>query len=183
MSLLKTAVAVLLIAVPHAFGSSSSSMRHSLREIMNYDASKMVNLVNKEIESDKDDDAYLTVLARILAQTVLIQPHFTEREAAVRELKGKITQEDYIDVVKRAGDVLLSIADSSEGADEATAKMGLLNFVIEARSLHNAGLKPILKKIAEAKLELSESAKKYADESMQKIASASSEAQAALQKL
>lgn len=168
---------------PPAVGTSM--MRHTLRQLAEYDAYKMGRLVNREINiKDDDDDSYLNQVAITLGQTVFIQPHFTEREVALRELKGKIDQEDYMVVLKMAADNLLQIVETSSSAsDQAGGMVALTNLVTEVRALKRPELRPILQKIADANLKISEDAQKYAADPMEQLVSPSAEAVNALKAL
>lgn len=160
-------------------------MRHKLRDLVEYDTSRMTKLVNKELNmKENNDEAFLNNASDVLSQTVMVQPNFTEREAAIRELKGKLDQEDYLEVMRRAANNLLSIATTSPApSDQAGALVALRNLVVEAKGMKRPELKATLQKIAAANLQISEAAKKYAGEPMESLTSPSIEAASALQSL
>jgi hypothetical protein len=166
-------------------GSDGAMMKHNLRQIVEYDTYKMTKLVNREINMKEDStDAFLDQVAATLGQTVFLQPHFTEREVALRELKGKVDQEEYVIVLEKAADSLMSILKSSGAAsDQAGATIALTNLVVEVKALKRPELKGILQKIAVARLKVSDDAKRYAVQSMQGLISPSQEAETALKAL
>jgi hypothetical protein len=156
-------------------------MRHSLREMVRYDSYNMSRLVDKEINmKEKDEDAFLKDATMVLTQTVLVQPHYVEREVALRELKGKLDQEDYIVILGQAADNLIFLARSANASDQAGAIVGLNNLVMESNMLHRPELRPTLQKIAEANIQVSTEAKKYAEEPMERLMSPSTSAQLVL---
>jgi hypothetical protein len=160
---------------------NSPVMRHSLRELVRYDAYNMSRLVNKEINlKEKDEDAFLKDASMVLTQTVLIQPHYFEREVALRELKSKLDPEDYIVILGQAAENLIYLSKSANASDQAGAIVGLNNLIMETNSLHRTELKPILQKIADANIEASTEAKHYAEEPMERLTSPSTSAQLAL---
>jgi hypothetical protein len=158
-------------------------LRHTLRQIVEYDVTKMLYLVNHEINmKESDEEIFLNQAASVLSGTVMIQPHFTERETAIHELKGKLDQEDYIVVLSRAADQLIQIYQTSPYAsDQAGALVALTNLVVEMKSSHRPELKSTMQKIASADLKVKDEARKYARESMDRLVSPSTEAQTALQ--
>lgn len=172
-------------AAPIPLPTDGTMMRHTLRQVAEYDSYRMERLVDREINLKEDDnESYLNQVAITLGQTVFIQPHFTERETALKVLKGKIDQEDYVVVVEKAANDLLSIAKTSPSAsDQAGAMVALTNLVTEVRSMKRPELKDILQKIANANLTISEAAQKYASDPMERLVSPSSEAQVALKSL
>lgn len=162
--------------------SSAPTMRHSLREMVHYDSYKMSRLVDQEMNMrETDEDAFLRDALMVLTQTVLVQPNYTEREVALHQLKSKLDQEDYIYILQKASDNLIYlISNSTAPSDQATALVGLKNLVLEAKGLNRVELKPMLQKIADAHIQVSSSAQRYADEPMQQLISPSSEAELAL---
>ena len=163
----------------------SNMMRHSLRQIVEYDNYKMSRLVDREIDlKTADNDVFLGQVAVTLGQTVMLQPHFTERETALRELKGKIDQDDYVLVIERAAnDLLMIIRSSQTPSDQAGATVALTNLVTEIKSLKRSELREVLQKIADANISVSDQARHYAQDPMEKIVSPSDEAQSALKTL
>jgi Mg2+ and Co2+ transporter CorA len=165
--------------------SETKTMRHNLREVVEYDIAKMIHLVNIEINmKETNEDLFLANASSVLAETVLIQPHYTEREGALKELKGKIDQDDYSYVLQKAAENLLAIIQNSRSsADKATALVGLKNWVIEAKTLKQPELKDMLRKIADLHIAVTDDAKRYAQEPMQNLISPSLEAETALKTL
>jgi hypothetical protein len=162
--------------------STAPTMRHSLRELVHYDSYTMTRLVDKELNMrETDEDAFLRDATMVLTQTVIVQPHFPERQAALRELKAKLDQEDYIYILQKASDNLVYLIKNSPApSDQATALVGLKNLVLEAKTLNREELKPSLQKIADAHIQVSQAAQQYADEPMMQLVSPSSEAELAL---
>jgi len=152
-------------------------MRHSLREMVHYDSYNMSRLVNKEINmKEQDDDAFLRGATMVLTQTVLIQPHYVERQVALRELKSKLDQEDYIVILQQAADNLIFLAKSENPSDQAGAIVGLNNLIQESNTLHRTELTSTIQKIADANIQVSSEAKKYAAEPMERLTSPSTSA-------
>lgn len=170
--------------VIHSVGDSPEDhmMRHTLREIVEYDVSKMFRLLHKELDlKESDEEAFYNQAAAVLGQTVMLQTHYTERDAATREFKSRIDNEDYIVIVDRAADQLIHISQSSPFAsDQVGAVVALTNLVLEIKSSKRPELKSTLQKIANAKLNVSTEAKKYARDSMEKLPSPVAEAKNAL---
>jgi len=161
---------------------TTPTMRHSLRDLVRFDSNKMMKLVDAEMNMrETDEDAFLRDATMVLTQTVLVQPSFTEREVALRELKAKLDPEDYIFILQKASDNLISLIKNSPApSDQATALVGLKNLVIEAKTLNREELKATIQKIADAHIQVSKAAQRYADEPMLQLVSPSSEAELAL---
>ena len=129
---------------------------------------------------EKDETAFLRDAEMVLTQTVLVQPHFPERQVALRELKSKLDQEDYLVILEQAADNLLYLAKSTNPSDQAGAIVALNNLIIEGDTLHRPELRPTLQKIADTTIHISKEAKHYAEEPMAKLNSPSAMAQLAL---
>ncbi len=197
MSLVRTLILILLILAALACTTSQSmqdngftdeptapTMRHSLKELVHLDSYKMTRLVNKEMNMQEgNEETFLREATMVLTQTVLVQPQYPEREAAIHELKGKLDQEDYIYILQKAADdFIYLIRNNPAPSDQATALVGLKNLVLEASSLNRTDLKPTIQKIADAHIEVSQAAQKYADEPMMQLTSPSTQATLALAK-
>lgn len=164
--------------------AANTIMRHNIREIMSYDAEDMEKLVNKEINhKEQDDDVFQTQAAQVLTQTVLVHPRFTEREAALARLRGKMQQEEFLEVMRRGADMLVALLEDKNAspADQASGLVALTNLVIEAREMKRENFKSMLEKISKAEIEISEEARIWGREPLKNLISPSAEAKAALE--
>lgn len=162
-----------------------SNLRHNIREIVTFDSERMEKMVNEAINSkENDDEAFFSQAADALSDTVLVHPRFTEREAGLGRLKSKMDQEEYFEVMRRSASKLVKILkdDNSSPADQATALMALTNWVIEARHLPEEEMKATLEKVASAQIEISDEAREFGREPLERMVSPSEEAQLALAK-
>jgi hypothetical protein len=170
--------------------SSDHVIRHTLREVAEYDSPKMISIVNKEFAPGSNGEQYFFNRASIiLGQTVLVQPHFTEREASIREFKSKFEQSEFLGLLPQTADELISLSLSSNPADQASALYALTNLVIEVRSAYKLEkdfreeLHNLLVHLRDAKLHVSDQAKRYAHEQIADLVSPSDEAAEALKML
>ena len=165
-------------------------IRHTIREVAEYDIPKMISLMNKEFNSKTtNEEKYFRQAVAVYGQTILIQPHFDEREATIREFKSKIEQSEYLDVIPKAAEDLISFTQSDNPSDQASALLALTNLVVEVRSIYahekeaQPDLKALLYRIRDAKLKVSDNAKRYAHEQVSELVSPSDEAGSALNTL
>src|SRR4051794_13372945 len=87
---------------------SSATMPHQLRDVITYDSLKMISLVDKELNMREADPAvFKNTAARVLAQTVFVQPNYGAREAALHQLRGKLEPEEFGEILTLASDILL----------------------------------------------------------------------------
>ena len=63
---------------------------------------------------ENDDNLFLHNAAEVLSETIMVHPSFTEREAALREFKGKLSQEEYSPVIARAVENLIYIIKNNK---------------------------------------------------------------------
>ncbi|MBK9294263.1 MAG: hypothetical protein IPM57_07440 [Oligoflexia bacterium] len=163
--------------------AEATVMRHNIREIMTLDVEDMERLVNKEINSkEKNDDVFFNQSAQVLTQTVLVHPRFSERQAALARLKSKMLNEEFVEVMRRSFDMLLSLLEDKSVApsDEASALVALTNLVIEARQMTKEDFKPQLEKVVKADIEISDEARNFGREPLKNLISPSLEAKASL---
>jgi len=166
------------------------TIRHTIRELAEYDNIKMISLMNKEFNSNiSDDKKYLIQAVTVFGQTILVQPHFTEREATVREFKSKIEQNEYLDLIPQTAEQLISISESENPADQASAIFALTNLVVEIRSIYKSErefqpeLKALLFRIRDSHIKVKDSAQRYAHEQVSELVSPSEEANLTLKTL
>ena len=157
------------------------TMPHNIREITFLDDNAIEKMVSDQIDSnEKDDGIFLDQAAKTLATVVFIHPGFSAREAGISRAKSLMLSEDFPIAVKRATNILIPLAQSSNPVDSATALEGLKNIVIEAKHLSKPEMKPVLQKIAAAHLEVSDEAREYGQEPLENLVSPSEAAKTAL---
>jgi hypothetical protein len=132
-----------------------------VREILLCDTPAMEKLVRNTINMKETNDEKFYNSAADAYILALSHPRFTERDAAIKELKGKIEQEYYVVIIKRATEKLLTKVHASTIAAQATAMVALTNLVVEARALKREELKETLQKIADADLQISDDLNKW----------------------
>lgn len=176
---------LVIVSMAQASIAEKPLLRHSLRDLIHYDKLTMIRLVNKEINmKEENDERFLNNVADVLGQTVMLQPEFGAREASLRQLRGKLDNEEYIEVVERATNRLIGVAALvSSGADQASLFVALTNLIVEIKSLKREELKTSLEKIANAKLELNKEGKRYSMETLKRITSPSEDAKVVLSSL
>lgn len=180
VSLIVLVLLTLIYELSYAGPKQPGTMPHDIRFMIYQNVDDMEKLVRKEINTkEKDDEKFLNQAAKVLAQTVLVHPGFTEREAGIGRLKSFMPQEDYADVVSRSADQLIRLVKSSQACDQATSLVALGNLVVEARNLKEEG-KAVLKKIADSKIEVSQEAREYGREPLKNFISPSEQASIAL---
>lgn len=170
--------------------AADHAIRHTIREVAEYDTLKMIALMNKEFDSRiTDEQKYFNHAVIVLGQTILVQPHFAEREATLREFKSKIDQSQFLEVLPQTLEQLISISASANPADQATAMFALTNLAIEIRTLiprekeSRDELMALLYRLRDAHLKISQRAQRYASEQVSALISPSEEAAATLKSL
>jgi Pyruvate/2-oxoacid:ferredoxin oxidoreductase gamma subunit len=166
---------------------SSHMIRHTLREEAELDTPKLISLMNREFATDSNNDqVYFRRASVVLGQTVLVQPSFAERQNSIKEFKSKFEQSEFLDLLPQTAEQLISITESNNAADQASALFALTNLVVEIRAVYKGekefkeDLHALLIRVRDANLKVSEKARRYAHEQIANLVSPSDEARAVL---
>lgn len=176
--------ALILISLAFQYAHAAplkGTMPRNVRQLSLVDVDETIKIISKKINAnEKDNDVFLNQVARVLAETVLVNPTTSAREAGISHVKTLMPPEDFPEAMDRASKILLPLAKSSNPVDQATAMVGLVNLVVESKRMAKSEMKETLQTIASANLEISEEARDYGLEPLKNMVSPSEEAKAIL---